>query len=74
MCKIFEKSHEKTLEHNHVLAPIVGKDLGQKLILGILIAPLVSGSPNQTLVEPHFLQLCVQLSALEHILLNDTML
>ena len=40
LCKKFEKSHEKTQEHNHVLAPIVGKDLGQKIIWGILIGVL----------------------------------
>ena len=40
LCKNFEKSHEKTQEHNHVLAPIVGKDLGQKFILGILLGVL----------------------------------
>ena len=33
LCKIFEKSHEKSQEYNHVLAPIVGKDWGQKFLL-----------------------------------------
>ena len=40
LCKNFEKSHEKTQEHNNVLAPIVGKELGQKFILGILLGVL----------------------------------
>ena len=40
MSKIFEKSHEKAQEHNHVLAPIVGNDLGQKIILGIILGVL----------------------------------
>ena len=38
--QFFLKSHEKTQEHYHVLAPIVGKDLGQKFILGILLGSL----------------------------------
>ena len=33
LCKIFEKSHEKSQEYNHVLAPIVGRDWGQKFLL-----------------------------------------
>ena len=33
LCKIFEKSHEKSQEYNHVLTPIVGKDWGQKFLL-----------------------------------------
>ena len=33
LCKFFEKSHEKSHEYNHVLAPIVWKDWGQKFLL-----------------------------------------
>ena len=40
LCKIFEKSHEKSQELNHVLAPIEGKDLGQKFLLGIVLGVL----------------------------------
>ena len=36
----FGKAHEKSQEHNHVLAPIVGKDLGQKFLLGIALGVL----------------------------------
>ena len=40
LCNNFEKSHEKTQEHDNVLAPIVGKGQGQKIILGILLGVL----------------------------------
>ena len=35
LCQKFGKSHEKSQELNHVLAPIEGKDLGQQFLLGI---------------------------------------
>ena len=34
------KSHAKSQKHNHVLAPIVGKDLGQQFLLGIVLGVL----------------------------------
>ena len=37
LCKFFGKSHEKSQEYNHVLAPIVGKDWGQKLFWGFVL-------------------------------------
>ena len=40
LCKIFEKSHKKSQENNHVLAPIVEKDLGQKFLLEIALGVL----------------------------------
>ena len=36
LCKKFEKSQE----YNHVLAPILGKDLGQKFFLGFVLGVL----------------------------------
>ena len=36
----FGKPHEKSQEHNHVLAPIVGKELQQKFLLGIALGVL----------------------------------
>ena len=40
LCKHFEESHEKSQEYNHALAPIVGKDLGQKFFLGFVLGVL----------------------------------
>ena len=40
LCKIFEKSHEKSQKLNHVLVPIEGKDWGQKFLLGIFLGVL----------------------------------
>ena len=40
LCKIFVKSHEKSQEYNRVLALIVGKNLGQKFLLGIALGVL----------------------------------
>ena len=34
------RSHAKSQEHSHVLAPIVGKDLGHKFLLGIALGVL----------------------------------
>ena len=40
LCKIFGKAHEISQEYNHILAPIVGKDLGQKFFLGFVLGVL----------------------------------
>ena len=40
LCKIFEKSHEKSQKLNHVLVPIEGKDWGQKFSMGIVLGVL----------------------------------
>ena len=46
LCKFFGKSHEKSQEYNHVLAPIVGKDLGQKFFL-IFVLGVLEGLINR---------------------------
>ena len=40
-CAKFLRNHmKKTQEYNHVLAPIVGKDLGQKFFFGFVLGVL----------------------------------
>ena len=38
--KIFGKAHEISQEYNHILAPIVGKDLGQQFFCGFVFGVL----------------------------------
>ena len=40
LCKSFGKAHEISQDYNHILAPIVGKDLGQKFFLGFVLGVL----------------------------------
>ena len=40
LCKSFGKAHEISQDYNHILAPIVGKDLGQKFFWGFVLGVL----------------------------------
>ena len=40
LCKSFGKAHEISQEYNHILAPIVGKYLGQKFFWGFVLGVL----------------------------------
>ena len=68
LCKIFEKSHEKSQEYNHVLAPIVGKDWGQKFllvfVLGVPEGLINRGSFWFSIFTPSSVQCNVQVDTL----------
>ena len=56
LCKlyrIFGKAHEISQEYNHIPAPIVGKDLGQKFFWGFVLGVL-EGLINRVFFIFHF--------------------
>ena len=70
LCKIFEKSHEKSQEYNHVLAPIVGKDWGQKFLL-VFVVGVQEGLINRgsfwfSIFTPSSVQCIVQCNVVDY--------